>query len=121
MRLVAFSGLQRKFLLNSFKHYNIRTEVKSKTDYLNSKETRQLFCEEIIELAEENWEAIEALPTKCARLEKYLKDAYKEFRLHPDYNKMEHNVSTTAREYIWEIQQQVENGEKIRIGAIENI
>lgn len=121
VRLVAFSGLQRKFLLNSFKHYNIRTEVKSKTDYLNSKETRQLFCEEIIELAEENWEAIEAFPTKCAGFEKYLKDAYKEFRLHPDYNKMEHNVSTTAREYVWEIQQQVENGEEIRIGAIENI
>jgi len=121
VRLVAFSGLQRKFLLNSFKHYNIRTEVKSKTDYLTSKETRQLFCEEIIELAEENWEAIEALPTQCAGFEKYLKDAYKEFRLHPDYNKMEGNISITAREYIWEIQQQIDNGEEIRIGAIENI
>ncbi|MCZ2392985.1 MAG: hypothetical protein LC105_03895 [Chitinophagales bacterium] len=119
VRLVAFSGLQRKFLLNSFKHYNIRTEVKSKTDYLTSKETRQLFCEEIIELAEENWEAIEALPTKCAGFEKYLKDAYKEFRLHPDYNKMESNISITAREYIWEIQQQIAQGEEIRIGAIE--
>jgi response regulator RpfG family c-di-GMP phosphodiesterase len=121
VRLVAFSGLQRKFLLNSFKHYNIRTEVKSKTDYLTSKETRQLFCEEIIELAEENWEAIEALPTKCAGFEKYLKDAYKEFRLHPDYNKMESNISITAREYVWEIQQQIAQGEEIRIGAIENI
>lgn len=121
VRLVAFSGLQRKFLLNSFKHYNIRTEVKSKTDYLTSKETRQLFCEEIIELAEENWEAIEALPTKCAGFEKYLKDAYKEFRLHPDYNKMESNLSIAAREYIWEIQQQIAQGEEIRIGAIENI
>jgi hypothetical protein len=121
VRLIAFSGLQRKFLLNSFKHYNIRTEVKSKTDYLTSKETRQLFCEEIVELAEENWEAIEALPTKCAGFEKYLKDAYKEFRLHPDYNKMESNISITAREYIWEIQQQIAHGEEIRIGAIENI
>jgi hypothetical protein len=121
VRLIAFSGLQRKFLLNSFKHYNIRTEVKSKTDYLTSKETRQLFCEEIIELAEENWEAIEALPTKCAGFEKYLKDSYKEFRLHPDYNKMESNISITAREYVWEIQQQIAQGEEIRIGAIENI
>jgi response regulator RpfG family c-di-GMP phosphodiesterase len=121
VRLVAFSGLQRKFLLNSFKHYNIRTEVKSKTDYLTSKETRQLFCEEIIELAEENWEAIEALPTQCAGFEKYLKDAYKEFRLHPDYNKMEGNISYTTREYIWEIQQQIELGEEIRIGSIDNI
>ncbi len=121
VRLVAFSGLQRKFLLNSFNHYNIRTEVKSKTDYLTSKETRQLFCEEIIELAEENWEAIEALPTKCAGFEKYLKDAYKEFRLHPDYNKLENNISITAREYIWEIQQQIEQGIELRIGAIENI
>lgn len=121
VRLVAFSGLQRKFLLNSFKHFNIRTEVKSKTDYLNTKETRQLFCEEMIELAEENWEAIEALPTKCAGFENNLKDAYKEFRLHPDYNKKESNISITSREYIWEIQQQIANGEEIRIGAIENI
>lgn len=119
VRLVALSGLQRKFLLNSFKHYNIRTEVKSKTDYLNTKETRQLFCEEIIELAEENWEAIEALPTKCAGFEKYLKDAYKEFRLHPDYNKMESNISITAKEYVWEIQQQIALGEEIRIGDID--
>ena len=119
--LVAFSSLQRKFLLNSFKHYNTRTEVKSKTDYLTSKETRQLFCEEIIELAEENWEAIEALPNQCAGFEKYLKNAYKEFRLHPDYNKMESNISITSREYISEIQQQIANGEEIRIGAIENI
>lgn len=121
VRLIAFSGLQRKFLLNSFKHYNIRTEVKSKTDYLTTKETRQLFCEEIIELAEENWEAIEALPSKCAGFEKNIKDAYKEFRMHPDYNKMENNISITARAYVWEIEQQIAQGKEIRIGAIENI
>lgn len=121
VRLVAFSGLQRKFLLNSFKHYNIRTEVKSKTDYLSSEQTRQLFCDEIIELAEENLEVIEALPSKCAGFEKSLKDAYKEFRMHPDYNKMEGNVSLTAKEYVWEIQQQISDGEEIKIGAIDNI
>lgn len=121
VRLVAFSGLQRKFLMNSFKHYNIRTEVKSKTDYLSSEQTRQLFCDEIIELAEENLEVIEALPSKCAGFEKSLKDAYKEFRMHPDYNKMEGNVSLTAKEYVWEIQQQISEGKEIKIGAIENI
>jgi len=72
-------------------------------------------------LAEENWEAIEALPNKCAGFEKSLKDAYKEFRMHPDYNKMEGNVSLTAKEYVWEIQQQISNGEEIKIGAIDNI
>jgi len=121
VRLVAFSGLQRKFLLNSFKHYNIRTEVKSKTDYLSSEQTQQFFCDEIIELAEENLEAIEALPSKCAGFEKTLKDAYKEFRMHPDYNKMEGTVSWTAKEYIWEIQQQLNDRVEIRIGAIDNI
>ena len=121
VRLVAFSGLQRKFLLNSFKHYNIRTEVKSKTDYLSSDQTRQFFCDEIIEMAEENLEVIEALPSKCAGFEKSLKEAYKEFRLHPDYNKMEGNVSLTAKEYVWEIQQQINDEVEIRIGAIENI
>lgn len=121
VRLVAFSGLQRKFLLNSFKHYNIRTEVKSKIDYLSSEQTRQLFCDEINDLAEENWEAIEALPNKCAGFERYLKEAYIEFRMHPDYNKMEGNVTLTAKEYVHEIQQQINDGEEIRIGAIDNI
>lgn len=121
VRLVAFSGLQRKFLLNSFIHYNIRTEVKSKTDYLSSEHKRQEFCEEIIGWAEENMEVIEALPSKCAGFEKSLKGAYKEFRMHPDYNKMESMVSLTAKEYVYEIQQQIGDGEEIRIGAIDNI
>jgi response regulator RpfG family c-di-GMP phosphodiesterase len=121
VRLVAFSGLQRKFLLNSFKHYSIRTEVKSKIDYLADDHTYQLFCDEIIELAEENWEAIEALPSKCAGFEKYLKEAYHEFRMHPAYNKMENNIALTAREYVREIEVQINNKEDIRIGAIDNI
>lgn len=121
VRLVAFSGLQRKFLLNSFKHYNIRTEVKSKIDYLSSEQTRQLFCDEIADLAEENWEALEALPNKCAGFERYLKEAYIEFRMHPDYNKMEGSVSLTAKEYVQEIQQQINDAEEIKIGAIDNI
>ena len=72
-------------------------------------------------MAEENMEVIEALPSKCAGFEKSLKDAYKEFRMHPDYNKMEGNVSLTAKEYVWEIQQQINEGVEIKIGAIDNI
>jgi len=121
VRLVAFSGLQRKFLLNSFKHFNIRTEVKSKTDYLSSEQTRQIFCDEIIEMAEENLEVIEDMPSKCAGFKKYIEDAYKAFRMHPDYYKMESNVSLTAKEYVWEIKQQINDGVEIRIGAIDNI
>lgn len=121
VRLVAFSGLQRRFLLNSFRHYNIRTEVKSKIDYLADDHTNQLFCDEIIEMAEENWEAIEALPVKCAGFEKSLLSPYKEFRMHPDYNKMEGNVSLTAKEYVREIQQQIIDGDQIGIGAIDYI
>lgn len=121
IRLVAFSGLQRKFLLNSFKHYNIRTEVKSKTDYLSTEKTRQQFCDEIIEMAEDNMEVIEALPSKCAGFKKHLEIAYKRYRMHPDYYKMENNVSLTAKEYVLEIQQQIKNGDDIIIGSIENI
>ena len=107
--------------MNSFKYYNIRTEVKSKTDYLSSDQTRQIFCDEIKELAEENLEVIEAMPSKCAGFEKSLQDAYKEFRMHPDYNKMESTISLTAKEYVWEIQQQINAGVEIRIGAIDFI
>lgn len=121
VRLVAFSGLQRRFLFNSFKHYNIRTEVKSKKDYIVTKETRQIFCEEIKEIAEENWAAIEAMPSKCAGFEKSLQDAYKQFRMHQDFNKMESNVSLTAKEYVYEIQQQITDGLEIKIGAIDFI
>jgi hypothetical protein len=121
VRLVAFSGLQRKFLLNSFKHFNIRTEVKSKTDYLSSEQTRQFFCDEIIEMAEENLEVIEEMPSKCAGFKKNLEDAYKAFRMHPDYYKMESIVTLTAKEYAWEINQQINAGQEIIIGSIENI
>lgn len=121
VRLVAFSGLQRKFLFNSFKYYNIRTEIKSKTDYLSSEQTRQIFCDEIIEIAEDNLEAIEEMPSKCAGFKKYLELAYRAFRMYPDYNKMENYISFTAKEYVREIKQQAEAGEEIIIGAIDNI
>ncbi len=123
VRLVAFSGLQRKFLFNSFKHFNIRTDIKSKTDYLSSEQTRQIFCDEIIEIAEENLEAIEEMPSKCAGFKNSMEGAYKAFRMHPDYYKMENNVSITAKEYILEIKQQIADGYEndIRIGAIDNI
>ncbi len=121
IRLVAFSGLQRKFLLNSFKYYNIRTEVKSKNDYLPSKETRQLFCKEIIDLAEENWEAMEAMPTKCAGFDRYLASVYKEHRLHPNYEKMEHIISAASREFVLSIQEQASRGKEVRTAGIEHI
>jgi CheY-like chemotaxis protein len=121
VRLVAFSGLQRKFLLNSFKFYNIRTEVKSKVDYLADEHTYQLFTDEIIELAEENKEAIEEMPSKCAGFEKSLKAAYKEIRNHPGYYKIESRISLTAKEYVRQLQQQLELGNEMRINAIENI
>lgn len=120
IRLVAFSGLQRKFLLNSFKYYNIRTEVKSKNDYLPSKETRQLFCKEIIELAEENWDAIEALPHPPGGF-KSLIEGYMDFRRHPNYLKMENNISSTAEVLIQQIEQQMQVGDEIRINRIEFI
>lgn len=121
VRLVAFSGLQRKFLLNSFKHYSIRTEVKSKIDYLSDDHTYQLFCDELISIGEENWEAVEALPSKCAGFAKYLEDAYKLLRSNTDYNKMENIISSKATEQVREIQRQLGNNQDIRIVPIENI
>jgi hypothetical protein len=121
IRLVAFSNLQRKFLFATFSNYNVRTEVKSKTDYLASPETIQLFCEEIIDMAVENLDAIEAMPAKCAGFDKYLKTAYKAFRMHPSYKKREENISLTAKEYADEINAQLKDGLDVRIGAIPHI
>ncbi len=121
VRLVAFSGLQRKFLLNSFKHYNLRTEVKSKIDYLSDDHALQMFCNEIVELAEENREAIESFPSKCAGFKNNLEEAYIRLRMNPAYDRMEREISLIAKEYVRIIQQQVNDKEEIRIGAIENI
>lgn len=100
IRLIAFSGLPRKFLLNSFKHYNLRTEVKSKMDYLSDDHSMQMFCNEIIEIAEENWEAIEALPSKCEGFKNTLQTAYILFRSSPAYSKMEAIISKDSSELI---------------------
>jgi len=103
VRLVAFSGLQRKFLLNSFKHYNIRTEVKSKIDYLKSP---QIFSDEIVDLAEENWEAVEAMPLKNSGFKNSLKRGYTLFRSSPEYFKMENNISKDAIDYLEKLKKQ---------------
>jgi hypothetical protein len=116
VRLVAFSGLQRKFLLNSFKHYNLRTEVKSKADYLLDNHTHDLFCEEIIELAEENWQAVESMPSGCIPFANSLQKTYKDQRMNPAYNRMESDISLTAKMHVSLIQEQVKSGEEINIG-----
>jgi hypothetical protein len=120
VRLVAFSGLQRKFLLNSFKHYNIRTEVKSKNDY-QTEESYQHFTDEIIEFANENFEAEELLPEKSTSFRNSLLEAYKRYRMHPAYEKFERETSLTAKEYCQLIQEQINAGEEVIIGGIDNI
>lgn len=120
VRLVAFSGLQRKFLLNSFKHYNIRTEVKSKNDY-QTEDSYQHFADEIIEFANENYEAEELLPEKSISFRNSLLEAYKRYRMHPAYERFERETALTAKEYCQIIEEQINDGEEVIIGGIDNI
>ena len=84
IRLAALSALPRKFLLHSFKHYNVRTEVFSKRDYLEDDHTYNLLCNQLVALGDENEEAILSMPGDSLGW-RNLQPAYQLYRNAPDY------------------------------------
>jgi hypothetical protein len=118
VRLVAFSHLQRKFLLDSFKYFNIRTDVKSKFDYFTDTESVQNFCNEIIALSKENQEAEEAVPETCTPFRNSLLETYKRYRRLSAYEKMEWETSRIAADYCRVLEDQIRHQETLKIPAI---
>lgn len=99
IRLAALSALPRKFLLRSLREFNIRSEVFSKRDYLEDDNTIKLLCEELIEMGDENEEAVLSIPDDASGW-KYLKPTYSQYRNWPEYLSMERRISEKAKVYI---------------------
>lgn len=104
IRLAALSALPRKFLLHSFKHFNVRTAVYSKKDYLEDEITRKLLCEELIEMGDENQEAIISMPDDASGW-KFLKQSYKQYRNSFDYLNNEKKITEKALANIYHFEQ----------------
>jgi len=99
IRLAALSALPRKFLLHSFKNFNIRTEIFSKRDYLEDDNTIKLLCDELIDIGDENEEAIVRLPRITSEYWKYFEPFYSYHRNSFNYMENELYISEKAKIY----------------------
>ena len=97
--LIALSGLSRSFLLESFRKYNRRVEVYAKDDIIASERATLVFTENIIQLGEENYQALLSKPT-AKNWEGVLKPFYVDHRQSADYAQHEHQINLIAREYV---------------------
>jgi len=98
IRLAALSHLPRKFLLYSFKNFNIKIDVFSKSDYLKDDNTIDLLCKELVQLGDENEEAIFSMPDYASGW-KHLKDTYVLYRNCPEYTYIENKISDKAKKF----------------------
>jgi len=97
---VALSGLGRQFLLESFRKYNVRVEVYSKDDLRSSERARQVFAENIVQLGENQYDAICSQSTSEGWKKDGKKKFYIEHRQRLDYLQSEKMLSDDARRYI---------------------
>ena len=96
--LVALSGLNRSFLLESFRKYNCRVEVYAKADIITSDRAAQVFAENIIQLGEENYQALLSKPRGKWKTDK--KPFYVAYRQSADYAEAEYQIRIKARNYV---------------------
>ena len=99
LRLVALSSLPRKFLMESFKHYGLRTEIFSKRDYLENEATINLLCDELVEIGNENAEAIVRTPGITSETWQYFEPFYWHHRNSINYEANERYINQKASEY----------------------
>jgi hypothetical protein len=99
-RLVALSGLGRKFLLESFRHYNTRVEVFSKDD-LRTPSALNLFADRIEDLGKEVYDSLCSQP--LGKGWRSLRPFYIAHRQSDEYQSNEQEISERARRYVLKI------------------
>lgn len=99
LRLAALSSLPRKFLMESFKHYGLRVEIYSKKDYLENEATMNLLCDELVEVGNENSEAITRTPRITSDNWIFFEPFYWHHRNSINYAANENYVSQKAKKY----------------------
>lgn len=99
LRLAALSSLPRKFLMQSFRHFGIRVEIFSKKDYLENASTLEILCDELVDLGNENNEAIVRLPRITSETWEVFEPYYRHHRNSINYMSGENYISQRSREY----------------------
>ncbi|MEK6288722.1 MAG: hypothetical protein AABO57_23645 [Acidobacteriota bacterium] len=99
-RLIALSGLSRRFLLESFQKYHARVAIYSKND-LRSTGATNIFVDNILDTGSEVWEAL------CSQPEggdwEHLRPFYVAHRESHDYASAEEKISQRALRYVSQI------------------
>lgn len=121
--LVALSGLNTQFLLDTFRNFNVRVEVYAKDDLRSSVQARQDFAENIIRLGDENYQAVLSKP-QTGKWNKELKPFYVTHRREADYGKAERQISEEARSYILHVKHilaDVKNSNSLQFPGLSQI
>ena len=103
---IVYSGMPRKFLLETFKTFNIRTEIFSKADFgIDNLEAMNYIANRVAEIGDENYEAIMALPlTKNnAGWENHLHEWYIYFRSLKNYEEKELEITSYCNAWLEEL------------------
>ncbi|MGF7078861.1 hypothetical protein [Mucilaginibacter sp. UYCu711] len=99
LRLAALSSLPRKFLMQSFRHYGIRVEVFSKKDYLENFSTIEILCDDLVDMGNENMEAIVRLPRITSDTWEFFEPYYRHHRNSFNYQTGEDYVNLRSKLY----------------------
>ena len=103
---VVYSGMPRKFLLETYKTFKMRTEIFSKADFgFDNPEAMNYITNRIAEIGDENYQALTALPLNNTGWEKHLHDWYVYFRAMPDYEQREQDISEYCNQWIEQYRQ----------------
>ncbi len=98
---VVYSGMPRQFLLETFKTFKIRTEIYSKIDFKpDDAGARNFLVERLIEIGDENYNALQALPLSSRGWAAHLHDTYLMYRRQPDYEKKEKDISDFCTQWV---------------------
>lgn len=99
VRMVALSALPRKFLMKSFGNYGLRVEVFSKKDYLKNTSTIDLLCNNLVEIGNEQAEAVIKLPGLFSEKWALFEPFYRYHRNNNGYKQQEAYITERARLY----------------------
>lgn len=98
---IVYSGMPRQFLLETFKTFRIRTEIYSKNDFkLEDAASRNFLASRIIEIGDENYDAMLALPLGSDGWEHNLHKTYLLYRSQKDYEKRERDLCDYCTDWV---------------------
>ncbi len=103
LNAIVYSGMPRKFLMETFSSFTIRPEIFSKKDYApHDEQATSILVNRIIEKGEDAYNTMVALPISCKGWENHLHKTYLLYRNLQDYPAMEYKVCEFCTEWVKE-------------------